>query len=153
MNKRKENWEIIFEQWLIEAQKRTFEWGVWDCGLMAADCVRALTDYDPAADIRGTYSDGNGGVDALNRAIGMIKYDGPQYGAFEAFCTERLGERLHPDAAEKGDIVLGLFNSPHGVVNSLMVDCGETYLVMAGNNRCIKLKKDGITAVTAWRVG
>lgn len=153
MNKRKDNWEIIFEQWLIAAQKRTFEWGVWDCGLMAADCVLELTGYDPAPDLRGTYNDEDGAIKALNRAVGMLKYDGPEYGTFQAFCTERLGDIIHPDEAGKGDVVLGLFNSPHGVVNSLMIDCGETYLIMAGDKRCIKMHKDGITAVAAWRVG
>jgi hypothetical protein len=153
MKPRFENWEILFEQWLRKAMQQTFVWGEFDCGLMAADCVVALTGYDPASDLRGTYSDGDGAVDALNRALGMVKYDGPEFGAFEAFCTERLGELCHPDDARKGDIVLGLFNSPHGVINSLMVDCDETYLVMAGNQRAIKMHKDGITAVSAWRVG
>lgn len=151
MNKRIENWEIVFEQWLMTAPKRAFEWGVWDCGLMAADCVKELTGYDPASDIRGTYSDASGALDALNRAVGKVAFDGPDYCAFEAFCTERLGPVLHPDEASKGDIVLGLFNSPHGVINSLMVDCGDAYLVMG--ERAGKTKKDGITAVTAWRVG
>ena len=151
MNKRFDNWEILFERWLADAQQQSFVWGQFDCGLMAADCVKALTGYDPASDLRGTYDDGDGAIDAMNKAIGMIKYDGPEFGAFEAFCTERLGPVLHPDEASKGDVVLGLFNSPNGVINSLMVDCGRTYLVMG--ERPIQMKKDSVTAVTAWRVG
>ena len=41
---------------------RPFAWGRWDCCLFAADLVQAMTGWDPAEVLRGTYRTERGAI-------------------------------------------------------------------------------------------
>lgn len=64
-----EDWEQRLSEFIVENRDRPFEWGQWDCILMACAAVEALTGEDPAAEYRGRYTDGKGAALAL-REIG-----------------------------------------------------------------------------------
>lgn len=44
---------------------RPFTWGSADCALFAASCIEAVTGVDPAAAVRGEYTDAAGAMRAL----------------------------------------------------------------------------------------
>lgn len=66
------DWAQRLDALVAQAQLRPFEWGVHDCCLWAADAVQAQTGLDPAADLRGTYSDAAGAARVL-RAHGGLR--------------------------------------------------------------------------------
>lgn len=72
-----------------------FAWGTHDCAMLAFDAVQTLTGRDPAADLRGTYSNAMGAL----RTLAML-------GGLEALCAARFGAPVPIDEAEDGDIAL-----------------------------------------------
>lgn len=50
---RLKNWPSLLDAFIESRRNEPFRWGVNDCGLFAADAVRAITGIDPAAAIRG----------------------------------------------------------------------------------------------------
>lgn len=48
------------------ALRTPYAWGAHDCAIFAADCVRAMTGEDLAAEFRGRYADEAGARDVLS---------------------------------------------------------------------------------------
>ena len=46
----------MFTEFLAASDQEQFLWGKNDCALWCASAVQHVTGYDPAADLRGTYS-------------------------------------------------------------------------------------------------
>lgn len=67
---RRPDWEARLSAFIIENRDRPFEWGQWDCILMACAAVYAMTGDDAAAKYRGQYSDAAGAAKAL-RELGQ----------------------------------------------------------------------------------
>lgn len=63
------DWEARLSAFVARHTDRPFEWGTWDCALMATAAAEAMTGEDRAADFRGRYSDRVGSAKAL-REIG-----------------------------------------------------------------------------------
>lgn len=93
MSTRHPDWQVRLEACLAELWTRPFAWGAQDCVLCAADCVLACTGEDPAAEVRGSYSDAAGAA-AVLRARGGL----------EAIAAGALGAEVPPIAARLGDI-------------------------------------------------
>jgi len=82
MNARVRDWQSRLQACRAERCERPFAWGALDCALWGADCVHAVTGTDPAADLRGTYSDAAGAARVVARLGGL-----------RAIGDARLGER------------------------------------------------------------
>lgn len=52
---RREDWAERLAEEIKAARSRPFVWGEHDCMLFVSDCVKAMTDEDPASDLRGKY--------------------------------------------------------------------------------------------------
>lgn len=59
------DWERRLSEFLQTNSERPFVWGQWDCILMAASCVNAMTGVDVAARYRGQYSNQTGAREML----------------------------------------------------------------------------------------
>lgn len=57
----------LLADYLRNAAREPFQWGVRDCGLFLADWVSIARGIDPAARLRGTYSDDEGAVRAMGK--------------------------------------------------------------------------------------
>lgn len=132
---RKDDWEMVFMAWVERCLHRRFEWGRFDCALMAAEAVEIQTGTHPRPDLIGAYSTPVG-------AYRVIRDNGGLSGICDA-----LMARTGVKEAHRGDIVLGKF----GRKESLMVDLGMGYLLM-GAGRPIMENKAEVNAVAAWRV-
>lgn len=118
---------------LRAAWARPFEWGAHDCALFAADAVLAQTGVDPAAPLRGRYSNAVG-------AGRLVR----QLGGLPAIVGAALGAPLRsPLLACVGDV--GYTHS-----QALAVCIGERW-VCPGARGLVLLPLAG--AATAWRVG
>jgi len=92
-----EDWEARLSVHLdIKAEQR-FQWGVNDCALFAADCVKAMTGVDPAEAFRGQYDTSRGAALALR-----------EHGAGTLLKTMKamFGEPISPHFAQRGDVVM-----------------------------------------------
>lgn len=87
-------WESRLQGLINQAQRTPFQWGVRDCCLWAADAALALTGRDPAADVRGTYTDEAGAMEVLRRFGGLRGV------------AARGGQRIRPAFAMDGDVGL-----------------------------------------------
>ncbi len=90
---------------LDRAAKEPFRWGVFDCCLLAADSVEALTGFDPAAGLRGTYSDEEGARKILEREGGLAALVG-------RICRERGFREIAPLYAQRGDVAVVTVANP-----------------------------------------
>lgn len=126
-------WRRKLDALIDERLHAPFDWGGNDCCMWAADCVRAMTGHDPAADLRGTYATAAGALRALDGA-----------GGIEAMGA-RAGAAIAPLMAALGDI--GLIEQAGR--DALAVCCGPLWLAPAS---------DGLAAMPlsaarlAWRV-
>jgi hypothetical protein len=96
------DWPQRLQQTLEVAKVRSFAYGGFDCALFAADCVRACTGVDPAAELRGYAS--------REEAETIIA----RYGSLTALVTALMGEPIEPAFAQRGDIVLSEIPSVQG---------------------------------------
>lgn len=55
----------LLQEFLLSKVRQTFQWGTSDCGLLIADWAIMLGYPDPAAAVRGTYSDAEGAYAAI----------------------------------------------------------------------------------------
>ncbi|MEJ1353084.1 MAG: hypothetical protein RPU39_00145 [Candidatus Sedimenticola sp. (ex Thyasira tokunagai)] len=133
---RHEGWEKRLMAEVRAAEDKTFKWGEFDCALFAADCVKAITGADLAADFRGHYTTAKGSLKALKK-----------YGAgdLESTATRQLGNPIDTRLAMRGDVVM---------VNS---DSGPALAVCMGSNAVVP-GVQGLTSILrsqwlcAWRV-
>ncbi len=98
-------WVIRLNALLDRAAKEPFRWGVFDCCLLAADSVEALTGFDPAAGLRGTYSDEEGARKILAREGGLAALVG-------RICRERGFREIPPLYAQRGDVAVVTVANP-----------------------------------------
>jgi len=68
---RLQGWEKSFNALLEAKRKQAFEWGVNDCCLFTADFICAITGFDPANGIRGTYADEKAALSLLRSFNGI----------------------------------------------------------------------------------
>lgn len=93
---RLEPWPQILADFMVAAD-RPFEWGTWDCGLMAADCVQAMTGVDIAAEFRGRYKTAKGARRVMRGDMStMMTRVAATYGMPE----------IMPTLARRGDMVM-----------------------------------------------
>lgn len=90
------DWEQRLADFVAGNADRPFEWGAWDCILMACAAVEAMTGVDPAAEYRGRYSDAKGAARAL-RELGQGTLARTVDAEFEACPVGKAG---------RGDLVL-----------------------------------------------
>jgi len=133
---RKKEWEKDFAQWVEESTQRQFEWGRFDCAMMAAECVEVLTGKNPEPFLFGAYYTPFGAYRILLERDGL-----------EGICDCHL-DRIHPDFAQRGDILLCAFERKH----TLSVNLGQQALVATEFGTKIVPKKY-LNIKTAWRVG
>lgn len=148
---RLKDWRRRLTDWVSVAERTPFRWGTFDCGLMAADAVKAITGTDPAEPVRGRYGSAEEALDILSDYAGKSGLTG-SYEALSAFCDEHLGDHVHPNLARKGDVVLGGFQLRGEMAYTLMVDLGGNYLV-AGGDGATQVRKQDVLAACAWRIG
>lgn len=127
-------WRQRFDTLVRERMTTPFEWGVQDCCIWPADCVKAMTGVDHAAAWRGTYST-EAEAEALLQSLGGLM----ALGAL-------AGPPCAPLAAGPGDVGL-LRNADRGTV--LGVCSGKGWLVPASGGLAL-LPLD--SAVRAWKV-
>jgi hypothetical protein len=117
---------------------RPFAWGVRDCGLRLADWVLARRGIDPAADVRGTYSN----ADELAALTG--------WGGLPRF-VDRLARRAglgRTPSPTPGDIAVISFRgqAPQGAIR---VDRGWSILADGGVSRVPDVT---VRLIGAWSV-
>lgn len=64
---RLDDWASKMNEVIDKARTTPFEWGVSDCALFAADCVKAMTGFDWAEPFRGRYKTPRGSLLALKK--------------------------------------------------------------------------------------
>jgi len=136
--KRTNDWQEILGAWVEKAQRTPFQWGQFDCALMAADAVQSMTGRDPAETFRGRYDD----ADSASQEIAAQGFDG-----YEDMGDALLGPVVPNDEARVGDISL-LNIKPYG--HTFAVDMGTHLLVACKTGRL--LPKDGLKIVKTWRI-
>lgn len=95
---RKPDWRSALHAELEPHRRAAFEWGVHDCGVLAADAVLAMTGVDPMAEFRGRY-------ESLHDALRILHEAGHEdwIGPFAAVLEE---ERRGASRARVGDIAV-----------------------------------------------
>ncbi|MEG3166543.1 hypothetical protein U1701_18435 [Sphingomonas sp. PB2P19] len=91
------DWEERTAVYLDRVADQPFKWGEHDCALFAAGAINAMTGTDPAADLRGIYTD-------RASAAAALKDHGA--GTLLKTVTAWLGQPKHPAFAQRGDIVM-----------------------------------------------
>lgn len=112
--KRHPDWRSRLGRMIESARELEFQWGTFDCALHVANCIRAITACtDPAAGIRGTYSD----------AAGAAKLYGASFEQFIADQAAQLElEEVSPTFAHRGDAVFVDNDTPMGCVGIVTLD-------------------------------
>jgi hypothetical protein len=133
---RSADWPEKLADFIHSKATTPFEWGVNDCALFAADCVKAITDIDLATDLRGTYA-------TAREAYELIK----DRGGLEAIATAALGQPMEFKLQmQRGDVALVNINGRES-----LVICADSVLVGPAVESGIALIP--ITeAVKAWEV-
>jgi hypothetical protein len=126
-------WQSALAELIGARMSMPFAWGEHDCCLFAADCVKAITGHDPAADARGSYSDERGAVRVLSKMGGL-----------EQIAATRCGDEVPPAMARIGDVVLGMVDR-----ECLGVCTGETWHVPSAGGLVARSMSE---ALKAWRV-
>lgn len=81
---------------MAEHRRQPFKWGSHDCGIFAADCVKAMTGADFAEPYRGTYDTEEGAKKQLRR-LGKGSH---------VHIVEELFKEIAPIEATTGDIAV-----------------------------------------------
>jgi hypothetical protein len=128
------NWPEALAAEIARGQRTPFAWGTHDCLLYAADCVRAQTGVDLAADFRGGYWTLRGAIQIL-AAHG---YDTP----LDAIAA-RLPE-IPLARAARGDVVVA--ELAYGVSAGVCLGARSSFAAPSGlldrpTGRCFKLER------------
>jgi hypothetical protein len=91
------DWEDRLRTYLDRVNDEPFRWGRHDCALFAADCIRAMTGFDPGEAFRGRYDTKTGAAEAL-REFGA--------GTLLRTVVSWLGKSKSIHLAQRGDIVM-----------------------------------------------
>lgn len=118
---------------LLQRHARGFLWGWRDCALWAADCTRAVTGRDPAADLRGTYYSGLQAARVIKAAGGL-----------HALAAARIGPPIQPHQALDGDVALVPPQHTSGslVGNGALAVYWRGALIAQGNVGLVVLRPD-----------
>ena len=142
---RQKHWATrSLHSFLVDNANTKFQWGTWDCALMCADGIEAMTGVDIAADFRGQYHDEASALEAIKTITGGTTVEDAA-----AYCSAKHGlvELKHPLMAQRGDLVV-LEDS--GRVIAGLVHLNGRHIVVAGESG---LKRIPITSVKrAWRI-
>jgi len=111
---RVKTWQSALDAILRERMTRPFMLSENDCAMFAADCVKAVTGHDFAADWRGAYRT------EAEAAAGLAQLGG----SLRKIAATRLGEEVGWGMAQAGDIALVHFEGR------------ETFAVCTGNALC-----------------
>jgi hypothetical protein len=132
------DWQDRLSAFVAEHRAPPFVWGERDCCLFAADWVEACTGVDPAAALRGRYTDQDGARAAVR-----------SHGGYEAMISSCLGcaPLEYPLSARRGDVAAV---DGDGVFPALGIVLGSRILVLTPDG----LRREPITeALLAWQVG
>lgn len=102
--------------WIQSARTRSFEWGKWDCVLMAADWVAYVTGSDIAEPYRGKYS-------TEAEAYSVI---GDDFGGGIAAIPDSYLMSSHPSRIQRGDVVVCIYRDH---MPCLGVYCGGSTMI------------------------
>jgi hypothetical protein len=137
--KRLPNWERLLAAEFAEASAH-FEWGKFDCAMFAANCVRAITGRDLAAEFRGTYSS----------EAAAAQITGGDLGAFiDSVCKEQGMKEVAPAYGRRGDVVLVDNGDPAHAIG--IVDHTGRFACCAGPKGLARVPMQ--KWLRAWRVG
>lgn len=102
------NWPRLLNQYLNSIRDKEFEWGVFDCCVMCAGAVQAITGEDLMSEFRGHYESEEESDEAL-----------AQIGAGDLYETlkTKLGEPVDGAHGQRGDVA---YHEPTGI-------CGIVY--------------------------
>jgi hypothetical protein len=104
MRLRRPDWPERLADLIARRVQAPFRWGQNDCGLFVADAVHTMTNWDPAASLRGTYASRRTAQAALARWGGLA-------GFVEACAAQRNAQPIEPLAAQRGDVGLTRFDA------------------------------------------
>jgi hypothetical protein len=118
VRRRVEGWPMILSQMLREQKDQPFVWGTNDCLIFPANVVNALTGFDPAEGLRGTYDGALGAQNIVDEA-----------GGIEALITARLGIPGTRDilTGNRGDVVI--MKTAYGIMGGIIDDSGSRIAV------------------------
>lgn len=141
--KRYFNWPALLTTGIQAAQKRSFQWGVFDCALAACSLIQVMTGIDPGQHYRRKYS-------SEAEAFALI---GRDLGAFAAPIAANFEmPEIPPRQARRGDLVLADNGNPGNPSHALgIVDLSGRYALFAGSRGLLRLRMRRWKR--AWRVG
>jgi len=128
------DWEVRLSNLFVERISSPFKWAGNDCCLFAADGLFVTTGRDPAAGIRGTYSDALSAARTVERLGGMNK-----------IASDSFGNEISPLLVKFGDI-------------GLIENSGRPCLAIFGGEFFHAPGEDGLTifpvdtCIRAWRL-
>jgi hypothetical protein len=128
MMERLPDWEGLLDTFFQENRLRSFEIGVWDCGLFSAGAIQAITGIDLAEPYRGTYSS-------------------PEDVSLEDIVSQTKLEECPPNYAHRGDLLL-LRNSPNPPCLGILGLDGQGMMVT--DNGLARIPRDRV--LRSWHV-
>jgi hypothetical protein len=128
MTARLRDWQCRLQACLAERWARPFGWGGQDCALFAADCADACTGVDPAADLRGTYSDALGAARVL-----------AELGGLGVIAADRFGPEVPPLMAQPADV-------------GLLIDSGRECIAVCTGAMWLVPGVDGLVVLPTARI-
>lgn len=142
--RRKESWPEDMNKFIAANRFTPFVWGKFDCCLMVADCMKAMTGEDFAQDYRGKYSDQDGAMAVLTASAGSLERT--LEGLHDAFGWQEV-ENLN--YMQRADICLLSSVAFHGFGGMLGIHLGEWVGVMGEEGMLFTSPKH---VSRAWRV-
>lgn len=142
MTKRIDNWTKAFAELCEEKQNQPFVWGTNDCCLFASDFIKAITQIDPAAELRGRYSTALGAA-RVTRKYGTVDH------LADAYALAHGWPKIPVSMARRGDIVCAVASGSKHRHTMLGVWVGR-YAIFAGIHGPISLPRSEI--IKAWRI-
>jgi hypothetical protein len=140
------HWERVLAEQIQAAQKREYQWGVFDCCLFAADVVQAITGVDLAAEFRGKYKTAAGATRELKKYAGTSKLSD----TLGIIMTKHGCKMIRPGWAGRGDVVVILDDLRDGSFGEVCGICvGANGVAVPVAPVGIKFTRAG-TAVAAW---
>lgn len=139
---RRVDWVRALDRFVAANRYRPFAWGVWDCGLMAADAIQAMTGVDLAAAWRGRYRSYRELLRLL-RAVGLSGFDA----LVSESCRLRGLRNVPIDYARRGD--LALMRDGHNHLSAGIVSLRGSDVIVLGNLLTVAPLN---AAVAAWSV-
>ena len=145
ISSRREDWPERLADKLREWRERSFQWGTADCMQFTTDIVQAMTERDITYQPRWKYSTEFGGLKAIRERyeieFGMPDRPLEPREYLAALVTRKLGVPVHPNFAQRGDVLMhgnnlgicsgsvGVFRAHEGLVYINLADCSKAWKV------------------------